>query len=91
MIQYLRNNPFSTATRAAALQNVPYVTVTRRIKESEIRCHAAARNIKLTPAHRAQRVRFCRYMLDDFGVDNFEKIIFSDEKTHIVCVFESAR
>lgn len=24
MVQYLRDNPFSTATRAAALQNVPY-------------------------------------------------------------------
>lgn len=82
MIQYLRDNPFSTATRAAALQNIPYITATRRIRQSEIRCRVAARDITLTPAQRNERVRFCRYMLDDFGVDNFEKIIFSDEKTH---------
>lgn len=82
MIEYLRENPFSTATRAAALQNIPYVTATRRINESEIRCRVAASEIKLTQAHRNQRIRFCRYMLDEFGVDNIEKIIFSDEKTH---------
>lgn len=81
MAQYLRDNPFSTAIKAAALQNVPYFTATRRIRESGISAHIASREIQLTDQHRRERVRFARYMLDDFGVDNFEKIIFTDEKT----------
>lgn len=81
IVQYLRDNPFSTATRAAALQNVPYGIAKRRIRESEIKCHTAAMNVELTENHRNARVRFARYMLDEFGVENFQKIIFSDEKT----------
>lgn len=81
IVQYLRENPFSTATRSAALQNVPYGIAKRRIRESEIRCHTAAREIKLTDRHRNERVQFARYMLDEFGVPNFKDLIFSDEKT----------
>lgn len=37
IVQYLRDNPFSTAIRASALQNVPYNIARRRMKESDIR------------------------------------------------------
>lgn len=81
IVEYLKDNPFSTATRSAALQGVPYVTATRRIRESDIRNYAAARETGLTQLHRDARIRFARYMLNELTEANFERIIFTDEKT----------
>lgn len=60
---------------------MPYITATRRIRESEIRYHVAATEIKLTRAQRNARIRFANYMLNEFPQENYENIIFSDEKT----------
>lgn len=83
MIDYLRANPFSTASRAAAMQNVSYRTALRRIHESELDNFTAAHETKLTDEHRRARIQYCHYMLDDFGEDNFHRIIFTDEKTYM--------
>lgn len=78
--EYLRQNPFSTATRASALQNIPYMTATRRIREQGINHCIAAHETKLTREHRDNRVRFYRHMLEVLREINFDKIIFTDEK-----------
>lgn len=83
IVQYLRENTFSTATRAAALHAVPYCTATRRIRKSEIRNRIASNEIELTRRHRNERIRFAQYMLNVFTAANFEKIIFTDEKTFL--------
>lgn len=61
LVQYLRENPFSTATRAAALHGVSYNIARLRIKESELNCRMAASEIELSDTHRNQRVRFAQY------------------------------
>lgn len=79
-MEYIKANPFSTATRSAALNNVPYKTALRRIHEAGLGNYSAAREIDLTPQHKRARIIYCRYMLDVFREDNYPKIIFSDEK-----------
>lgn len=81
MVEYLKENPFSSAVRAAALENVPYSTAVRRIHESGLSNFAAAHETKLTEEHKRQRIIYSHYMLDVFGEQNFDKIIFTDEKT----------
>lgn len=81
MVEYLKKNPFSTAVRASALQNVPYRTALRRIHENGLGNFVAAHETKLTEAHKRERMNYCRYMLDVFEEENFQKIIFTDEKT----------
>lgn len=81
MVEYLKKNPFSTAIRAAALQNVPYRTALRRIHENGLGNFVAAHETKLTEAHKTARMNYCRYMLNVFKEENFQKIIFTDEKT----------
>lgn len=81
MVEYLKNNPFSFATRAAALENVPYRTALRRIHEKGLGNSAAAHETELTPQQKQARIIHCRYMLDVFREDNFSKIIYTDEKT----------
>lgn len=80
IVEYVRANPFSTATRSAALNNVPYQTALRLIHEAGLGNHSAAREIDLTPAHKRARIIYCRSMLEVFREENFSKIIFSDEK-----------
>lgn len=81
MAKYLRDNPFSTTVRAAALQNVPYRTALNRIHECGLGNFVAAHDTKLTEAHKTARMNYCRYMLNTFKEENFQKIIFTDEKT----------
>lgn len=93
LVEYIKANPFSTATRAAALNNVSYQTALRRIHEGGLGNYSAAREIQLTDAHKRARIEYCRSMLDVFREENFQKIIFSDEKpfksdeNHHVLVF----
>lgn len=77
----MKVNPFSTAVRAAALNDVPYRTALRRIHESGLDNRVAAHEIKLTERHKQDRINHCRYMLEEFGEENFHKIIFTDEKS----------
>lgn len=81
MVEYLKANPFSTAVRAAALQNIPYHTAVRRIHESGLSNFVAAHEPKLTERHKQQRIEYSHYMLDVFNERNFKQIIFTDEKT----------
>lgn len=81
MVEYIKANPFSTTVRASALQDVPYRTALRRIHENNLGNYVAAHQIKLTERHKQERMNHCRFMLDVFHEDNFEKIIFTDEKT----------
>lgn len=81
MVQYLKANPFSSTVRAAALQNAPYRTALPRVHESGLGNHVAAHQIKLTERHKQVRMNYCRSMLEFFREENFEKIIFTDEKT----------
>lgn len=81
MVEYIKANPFSSAIRASALHNVPYRTALRRIHENGLGNYTAAHQIKLTERHKQERINHCRFMLDVFGEENFEKIIFTDEKT----------
>lgn len=81
MVEYLEANPFSSTVRAAALQNVPYRTALRRVHESGLGNYNAAHQTKLTDQHKQQRIDYCRSMLDVFGEQNYQKIIFTDEKT----------
>lgn len=80
MVNYLKANPFSTAVRASALNNVPYHTALRRIREGGIANYVAAHEIKLTDQQKQERINHCRYMLEVFKEENFHKIIFTDEK-----------
>lgn len=81
LTEYLRRNPFSTAIRAAALNNIPYRTAKRRIKEQGLNNYIAAHETHLTQQHKNDRVTFCREMLNVVGENSFDSIIFSDEKT----------
>lgn len=81
MVEYLKENPFSTAVRASALQNIPYRTALRRIHENGLGNFVAAHETKLTDEHKRARMNYCQYMLDVFNVENYHKIIFTDEKT----------
>lgn len=81
MVEYIKANPFSTAVQISALQNVPYRTVLRRVHESGLGNFRAAHHTKLTEAHKQTRIDYCHYMLDVLREENFEKIIFTDEKT----------
>lgn len=83
MRDYLNDNPFSTARRAAALENVPYKTALRRIHELGLHNFTAAHDTKLTERHKRDRINYCRYMMDEFGEENFNKIVFMDEKTFL--------
>lgn len=80
IVQHMRANPFSSAKKAAAENNVQYQTTLRRLNEGGLQNHSAAREIDLTEAHKQQRIRYCQSMLDVFGEENFKDIIFSDEK-----------
>lgn len=57
------------------------MTATRRIKEQGLHHFIAAHETKLTRVHRDKRINFCRYMMNVLREVNFERIIFSDEKT----------
>lgn len=81
LVEYIKANPFSTATRAAALNNVPYQTALRRIHEGGLGNYSAAYEINLTEQHKQARINYCRSMLDVFTEDKFNDIIFTDEKT----------
>lgn len=81
LAEYLRANPFSYATRAAALENIPYRTAARRIREQGLLNRIAAHETELSPEHKRLRILYCRSMLDVFREQNFPKIIFTDEKT----------
>lgn len=81
LVEYIRANPFSTATRAAALNNVRYRTALRRIHDGGLGNYCAAYEIKLTEQHKQARINYCRSMLEVFREENFHKIIFTDEKT----------
>lgn len=81
IVNYLKENPFSTAVRASALQNVPYKTALRRIHENGLGNYVAAHHTKLSDQHKRDRMAYCRSMLDVLKEENFEKIIFTDEKT----------
>lgn len=81
-MDYIRANPFSTATRAAAINNVPYKTALRRIQEAGLGNYSAAREIDLTEAQKRARIIHCRSMLNVFREANFPTIIFTDEKSY---------
>lgn len=80
IIDYLKENPFSTAVRAAALENVPYRTALRRIHENNLGNFIAAHHTRLTEQHKRDRIAHCHYMLDVIKEENFKDIIFTDEK-----------
>lgn len=81
LVDYLKANPFSNTVRAAALENVKYRTALRRVHDSGLGNYVAAHQTKLTEQHKQQRIDYCRSMLNVFREQNFEKIIFTDEKT----------
>lgn len=83
IVEYIQNQPFSNAARAARLFGVGRRTASRRIKEAGRKCQRAAKRVKLTEEHRNQRVQFCQEMLDkkDVGLIDFRNIVFTDEKT----------
>ena len=80
IVDYIKANPFSTAQRAGALNDVPYQTALKRVHKSGLETRVAAHEIKLTEQHKRDRINHCRNMLDVFGEENFPKIIFTDEK-----------
>jgi transposase len=86
LLTVIRNSPFTTATAAVNISNFPgsVRTSRRRLRNSELRNHAAARKIRLTPQHKEARVGFA---LEHLAKDNafWSRVVFSDEK-----VFQSA-
>jgi hypothetical protein len=82
----IRNSPFTTATAAVNISNFPgsVRTSRRRLRNSELRNHAAARKTRLTPRHKEARVGFA---LEHLAKDNafWSQVVFSDEK-----VFQSS-
>lgn len=82
LVNVLRANPFSTVIQAVEDINFPGSTRTgrRRVKEFELRCHAAAQKPKLNLGHKENRLGFA---LQHMGQnENFwNTVIFSDEKT----------
>lgn len=57
-------------------------TAGRRVKESGLKCFRAASRVRLTDAHRENRIQFCQNMLNlrDEGLLDFNNIVFTDEK-----------
>jgi hypothetical protein len=86
LLTVIRHSPFTTATAAVNISNFPgsVRTSRRRLRNSELRNHAAARKIRLTPQHKEARVGFA---LEHLIKDNafWSRVVFSDEK-----VFQSA-
>jgi Mn-dependent DtxR family transcriptional regulator len=76
----IRNSPFTTATAAVNISNFPgsVRTSRRRLRNSELRNHAAARKIRLTPRHKEAKVGFA---LEHLAKDNafWSRVVFSDE------------
>jgi transposase len=81
LLTVIRNSPFTTATAAVNISNFPgsVRTSRRRLRNSELRNHAAARKIRLTPQHKEARVGFA---LEHLTKDNafWSRVVFSDEK-----------
>lgn len=57
------------------------MTATRRIREQGLNHFIAAHDTYMTPEHKINRMNFCREMLNEIGEHNFDRIIFTDEKT----------
>jgi hypothetical protein len=86
LLTVIRNSPFTTATATVNISNFlgSVRTSRRRLRNSELRNHAAARKIRLTPRHKEARVGFA---LEHLAKDNafWSRVVFSDEK-----VFQSS-
>lgn len=82
LINTLREHPFYSVVQTVGETNFPgsFRTGQRRVRESELRCHPAAKKILLTPRHKELRVGFAlEYMVhpEDFWYN----VVFTDEKT----------
>jgi transposase len=86
LLNVIRNSPFTTAIAAVNISNFQgsVRTSRRRLRNSGLRNHAAARKIRLTPRHKEARVGFA---LEHLAKDNafWSRVVFSDEK-----VFQSS-
>lgn len=86
LINYLRDNPFSTAVAAKEETAFPasHRTALRRIKNSNLRNYSAARKGFLTQVHQQRRLEFAEEYVN---MDNnfWENVIFSDEKIFQSC------
>lgn len=75
--QYVENQPFTTSTDVARIFDLSAITVRRRLNEHGLFHFIPAQQTKLTEDHKRLRVQFCEENLDR----DWEKVIFSDEKT----------
>lgn len=85
LINFLRNNPFKTATVAKEETNFPGSanTARNRIRSSDINSRCAANKIFLTEINKQRRVEYAQEYLN--RNDLWENVIFSDEKTFQSC------
>lgn len=81
IVQQATDQPFITAAHISRTQNVGPSTVRRRLNEAGIYHRIPAMQAKLTDQHRANRITFCE---QNMGRD-WDKVIFSDEKTFRSC------
>lgn len=78
IVAQVKRTPFTTATHLnVQFPNISAPTVRRRLNEHGLFHHIPARQTPLTPEHINARIQFCE---ENYGRD-WEKVIFSDEKT----------
>lgn len=81
LVNYLRDHPFHTATKAKEAVNFPASvnTARRRIRASDIKNRCAANKIFLTEANKQRRLEFAQEYLNEENL--WDTVVFSDEKT----------
>ncbi|KAG8231018.1 hypothetical protein J437_LFUL010940 [Ladona fulva] len=86
IVDYVRQNPFSTAeeARCAVKLSISSQTVRRRLRFSGLEARCAAVKEILTDAHKQARLVFAQKHVDK-SVDFWKTVIFSDEKTFSSC------
>lgn len=81
ILNKFRDNPFLHASDVAREYNVSAKPILSLLSRNGIRCHIAASQPALTEEHKINRIAFCERMLEDFDVNYYQNILFSDEKT----------
>lgn len=81
ILQAVIDKPFSNVTHIAHENQIGYKTALRRIHDSGLQRRRAARRTFLTNQIREQRMEFCRFMLSPEQRNNWNKILFTDEKS----------